>query len=270
VPEDWGIKHENKTVGTEGEPGEYNNPRYAVSIFIPQTFVEEYRANEKQNQAFDKRRYHLEIGAFIVAAIYAALTFGLWRAANKQVIAAQAALRPWVSAVDDPNMAYLLSLDFSKPNQVTLQYGLDIPLKNFGKTPATDVVPTATIIWGPYKEIQPRLDMLGQYKCGPHPLLDLFQSSGFGSFIPPEGQIFYPSPNAETLFGKEPIKQGTLVQFYLVVCMAYRNSNDIPPSVHHTCNVERFRSADPNQGDIPAIQGPLKGKFTMMNGGCAN
>ena len=82
MPEDGGIKNENKTVGTQGEPSKYDNPRYAVSVFIPQTFIEEYRANEKQNRAFEKRRYRLEKWALLVAAIYAALTYGLWRNAK--------------------------------------------------------------------------------------------------------------------------------------------------------------------------------------------
>jgi len=93
VPEDWGIKNENKTVGTEGEPNKYNNPRYAVSIFIPQTFIEEYRANEKQDQAFDKRRYRLEKSALAVAAFYAAITLMLWLNAKSTTTIDQ---RAWI------------------------------------------------------------------------------------------------------------------------------------------------------------------------------
>lgn len=278
MPEDGGIKHENKTVGTEGEPSQRNNPRYAVSVFIPQTFIEEYRANEQQNRAFEKRRYRLEKLAFAVAAIYAAITFGLWRNAKvatqdatRQAIAAEAALRPWVSAVDAINIVEPLTLDFTQPNQTVLKYTLDIPLKNFGKSPATKVVPVGIMVWGPWKEIQTKLGALGKYQCGPDRYLDLMQQVAGGTFIPPDGQIFYPYPAAEGRFGQGMVlKQGTPVQFWLIVCVAYDNPNDTSPSnPHHTCTVERFRS-DTHLGDIPATQGTMTGKFEILNGGCAS
>ncbi len=103
MPEDGGIKNENKTVGTHGEPSERNNPRYAVSIFIPQTVIDQYRANEKQDRASEKRRYRLEIAALIVAAFYAGVTWELWRNATatfeqnqKQF---QSSERPWVGLI---------------------------------------------------------------------------------------------------------------------------------------------------------------------------
>ena len=164
-------------------------------------------------------------------------------AANRQATATEEGLRPWVSAVDDIRIVQPLTLDFTQPNQTVLKYTLDIPLKNFGKSPATKVVPTGVMIWGSWKEIQGRLQPLSKYQCGPSDYLDLMQRAGGGTFIPPEGQIFYPYPAAQGRFGKDMIlKQGTPVQFWLVVCVAYDNPNDIPPSLHHTCTVEGFRS----------------------------
>jgi hypothetical protein len=190
-------------------------------------------------------------------------------ASKQQAVAAEAALRPWISPEDAINIVRPLTLDFSKPNQINLNYAIDVPFKNFGKSPAIEVAPWGLIVWGPYKEIQGKLKELRQYKCGPEFLTDLMQINGAGTFVPPEAEIFYPLPGAQSIFGQTDIKPGTLIQFWLVVLVAYDNPNDIPPTLHHTLMFERFRS-EANQDEFPTPQGSVKGKFIQMSGGCAN
>lgn len=149
MPEDRGIKNENKTVGTEGEPSKTNNPRDAVSIFIPQTVIEEYRANVEQNRAFEKRRYRLEKLALLVAAIYAALTFGLWR--NAKITADQ-------EIMSNRPVMYHNGIDWlEKPPAGSLPktFKVKINWKNFGRSLAVTVVPAAHIFVRPSKGVPP-------------------------------------------------------------------------------------------------------------------
>jgi hypothetical protein len=242
---------------------------------VNQAIVETDKPPPDDNEAYTYRQerdrldyvaFALSVLTFGIVAIYAALTYGLWQAANRQVIAAQETLRPWISTDSGEGMDDTLTLDLSRPNQTSIDYSLDIPLKNFGHSPATQVTPFAQLIWGPYKDIQSSLVAFGKYQCGPIEPLDMFLQ--FGTFIPPEARIFYPAPSAQTLIGKRTIKLGDKIQFWLIVCIAYINPSDDPPSLHHTCTRHMFRDQN-GQGDIPVVQGAIKGKFMPQNGGCA-
>lgn len=135
--DDEGIKREDRTAGTPGEPDQWESQRYPVTIFIPQTTIEEYRADQKENRNREKQRYRLEKVAVLVAAFYAAVTFFMWRtslqatnAAKASADAAAASVRAWLVLTD---------IDTDEGSDPKTPEG-DIHFINVGKTPATNIL----------------------------------------------------------------------------------------------------------------------------------
>jgi hypothetical protein len=267
-----------------GEGEEVSNNHQADRSTSQASYIPEHSNNDQRHgdqPGFQERQLRVAIGLNVITlALAIPAAFGLYiligtlnatriaaDASRQQAIAAHESLRPWISTDTQDGMDDTLTLDFSKPNQTGIGYSLDIPLKNFGHSPATHVTPLAQLIWGSPEEIQNQLMAFGKYQCGSlYPLDSLLV---FGTFVPPEARIFYPSPAAATLFGRASIKLGDKIQLWLILCVGYYNPSDNPPSLHHTCTRHRFRGEN-GEGDIVAVQGTIKGKFIPMNGGCAN
>jgi hypothetical protein len=276
---DWNEEQKQEVIDESEEVAEdhqTNPPTFQSSDASEHPNEDKWHGNQSR---FQERQLRVAIGLNVITlALAIPAAFGLYilvgtlnatrtaaDAAKQQAVAARVALRPWVSTANEDGMSDTLTFAF-KPNWASVDYSLDIPLKNFGHSPATQVTPLASLIWGPYKDVQNKLDAFGKYKCGPVAPLDMFLQ--FGTFVPPEARIFYPAPSAETLFGKQAVKPGDKIQIWLIVCLAYYNPSDAPPSLHHTCTRHMFLDEN-GKGDISVIQGSIKGKFMPMNGGCA-
>lgn len=101
VPDEDGIKGENKTVSIERKSQDQGDSRQAISILIPQSVIDEYRCREKAHRKAEKKGHCLAWGAIIVGTIYAAINLGVWLAmlaSNRQSHHAfEAIKRPYVS-----------------------------------------------------------------------------------------------------------------------------------------------------------------------------
>ncbi len=143
MQDDEGIKHENKTVGTHGESDQRDNQRYPISIFIPQTIIEEYRANEKENRARDKRRYRLEKIAVVVAAIYAVFTYELWNVTQQQATATITQAKLAETNLALLQIAERANIDLGGPDKVLAERKdkdtVILHFFNSGKTEAKDL-----------------------------------------------------------------------------------------------------------------------------------
>jgi hypothetical protein len=127
MQDDQGIKKENKTVATCGETEAHDAQRHPISLYIPQTVLEEYRANQKENRRRDAFRKRLEIGALIVAAFYALITLKLWLTAKSTAEqtneAFHTAQRPYVALGGrDGKIGELLNLTVKGKPIITLHF----------------------------------------------------------------------------------------------------------------------------------------------------
>ena len=74
-----GLKNKNKTQSYCSKAKQGYEHSQTIVIDIPQTVLEEYRSNDKNNKRLQHRIYRLEWIAAIVAAGYAFVTFNIWR-----------------------------------------------------------------------------------------------------------------------------------------------------------------------------------------------
>jgi hypothetical protein len=162
--QDEGIKRENKTVATCGEGDPHQAQRQPVSIYLPQTVLEEYRADQKESRRRDTFRKRLEIGALLVAAFYAVVTYRLWRTAIDTERAAQ---RPYVSlGREDGTIAEIIGQSASQPEDTDIR----LWFRNTGRQTAHDFTTnlcTMADVWankcGPSHHVRPlnSPDMIG-------------------------------------------------------------------------------------------------------------
>jgi hypothetical protein len=81
-------QRQNRAAGDHGEASNDSGHGDPTSIAL-RAFVDEYRANEEQNSGRENRRFYIECAALIIAAIYAGITFCLWRSAESTLTATQ-------------------------------------------------------------------------------------------------------------------------------------------------------------------------------------
>jgi hypothetical protein len=229
-------------------------------IQIPDSILQEYRANQKQQEHDNKLNRWIALLAVLGAWIYAGIAAFQYSAMNETLKETAREFnishRPWVSLLNHPEPTKLW-FDDSGPH-VEVRFNL----VNRGTAPAIAIVVNANLITREYWDRDEPFP-----ECADDALATVVKERKGGDFLVPQMKITTPEKPIIARKGEHPAISKK--QVFLIGCLGYYDDSDISQPPPHKMSFVEFFVSETGKYFDPSERKPISGHFETVGWGHA-